>query len=63
LKQPLNHPLPNLLPNWYDAALFCNYHQVADHAINNCHTLRDAIQDLIDNKAIVIQNTEVPPTP
>jgi hypothetical protein len=63
LQYPPTRPTPNPLPQWYNPALYCHFHRTAGHSTDGCHTLRDAIQDLIDNKSIVVQNSEAPASP
>ena len=55
LLKPLNpRRIPNPLPSRFDMNKRCAYHQVPGHDTNRCFTLRHAIQDLIDNKVIVL---------
>ena len=53
-----NCPLPNPLPRWYDMSTYCNYHRATGHSTDNCHTLRDVIQNLIDNEVLVVSAQE-----
>jgi hypothetical protein len=42
-------------PKWRESA-YCNYHQGKGHETDNCFKLRHAIQDLIDNKSLLMPN-------
>ena len=54
--RPPPHPLP---PNYRENE-YCAYHQGRGHTTDRCYTLKNAIQDLIDDRKIVIS---VPGTP
>ena len=55
LLKPLDpRPIPNPLPSRFDVNKICAYHQVPSHETDNFFTLCHAIQDLIDNKVIVL---------
>ena len=55
LLKPLDpRPIPNPLPWKFDVNKRCAYHQIPSHDIDHCFTLLQAIQDLIDNKVIVL---------
>ena len=58
LRFPEVRPLPNPLPPWYKAGFYYNYHHAEGHSMDNCFTLRGAIQDLIDQKVIAINTQE-----
>lgn len=47
----------NGLPKNYTFEEFYNYHKTPGHLTTNCKTLRNIIQDLIDQKAIWIDET------
>lgn len=43
---------------WYDPKKWCAYHSgVAGHDTENCLTLKNKVQDLIDNKVIPLVET------
>ena len=52
LKPLAQRTIPNPLPSKFDVNKRCAYHQGPGHDIDNCFSLRHAIQDLIDNKVI-----------
>ena len=58
--------LPNPLPHWHKAHLFCDFHRAIGHSTNSCLTLRDAIQSLIESGMIKIHtheaSTSAPPS-
>ena len=56
-------PPPSPLPRWYDASKLCDYHRALGHSTDNCLTLRDVIQDLIDNGTLVVSLQEAAHTP
>ena len=45
-------PLPNPLPPQINQNLFCHFHQLPGHTTDNCKTLKNVIQDLIDSEKI-----------
>ena len=57
------HPPPSPLSHWYNTNLYCNFHRVVGHSTDSCYILRNAIQDLIDRKVIVIDTQEAASTP
>ena len=46
-------PPLNPIPRWYDMSTYCNYHRATGHLTDDCHTLRDVIQNLIDNGVLI----------
>ena len=68
LLKPLSPtPLPRKLPAYHDPNAFCTFHQVPDHATDDCQRLRHEIQDLIDDETISLlpleSNTILNPMP
>src|ERR1051326_6344816 len=49
-------PPPNPLPKNFRANEYCDYHQGAGHKTVNCWTLKNKIQDLVDNGTILPVN-------
>ena len=38
--------------------MYCDYHRAAGHLTDNCYTLWDVVQSLIDNRVIVVNPQE-----
>ena len=45
-------PIPQPVPRRYNLNAHCRYHQGECHTTDGCHSLRHAIQDLIDQQVI-----------
>ena len=58
LKFPEVRPPLNPISGWYKVNLYYNYQRVVGHSMDNYFTLRGAIQDLIDQKVIIINTQE-----
>uniref|UniRef100_A0A2N9IY59 Uncharacterized protein n=1 Tax=Fagus sylvatica TaxID=28930 RepID=A0A2N9IY59_FAGSY len=54
----INEPIPSPKPKSYNFNAHCEYHQVADHDINECIALRHAVQDLITIRPLLHLRTE-----
>ena len=54
LLKPLDpKPKPHPVPRRYNLNAYCRYHQGKGHTTDGCHSLRHAIQDLIDQQVII----------
>ena len=49
-------PPSNSLPRNYKANEYCEYHQGNGHKTEACWTLRNRIQDLVDNGSIILKS-------
>ena len=49
-------PPPSPLPRNFRANEYCDYHQGTGHKTENCWTLKNRIQDLVDNGTIIPVN-------
>jgi hypothetical protein len=56
LQLPPIKPTPNPLPRGYAPDSYCSFHRTAGHSTDNCYTLKNAVQDLIDNQVITVQD-------
>lgn len=54
LKPLEQRPLPDHLPPKYNPAKYCVFHQQHGHDTDQCYKLCHQIQDLIDNKVIIL---------
>lgn len=62
LKELIPRSLSNPLPKWYDLTAYCDFHHVVGHTTDRCLTLKDVVQDLIDD-GVVIVGTPGQPSP
>ena len=55
--KPLNlTPMPNLVPHTWNLNKYCHFHQKSSHKTENCFSLKQEIQDLIDNETLSYLN-------
>ena len=55
--KPLNlTPMPNLVPHTWNLNEYCHFHQKSSHKTENCFSLKQEIQDLIDNETLSYLN-------
>ncbi|KAL0008839.1 hypothetical protein SO802_010341 [Lithocarpus litseifolius] len=61
--KPLDRtPMPNPIPPTWNLNEYCQFHQKPDHKIDTCFCLKQEIQDLIDNGALLNPNIITKPS-
>ena len=50
-------PIPHPVPRRYNLNAHCRYHQGEGHTTDGCHSLRHAIQDLINQQVITLPSS------
>ena len=63
LRLPKVRPPPSPLPHWYHTNLYCSFHRATGHSTDSYYTLRNAIQDLINYRVIIIDTQAAASTP
>ncbi|KAH9296687.1 hypothetical protein KI387_044267 [Taxus chinensis] len=48
------------MPAWYKEHDFYNYHHVKGHSDNNCITFKNIVQEMLDNRDLVLDNPNAP---